>query len=31
MLSLGGGYSLTEIDLSKYATDSQITNVFGWN
>lgn len=29
MQSLGGGYSLTEIDLSKYATDSQITNVFG--
>lgn len=29
MHSLGSRYSLTEIDLSQYATESQITNVFG--
>lgn len=29
MHSLGSRHSLTEIDLSQYATESQITNVFG--
>lgn len=29
MQSLGGGYTLTEIDLSQYANDAEITEVFG--
>ncbi|XP_061166365.1 uncharacterized protein LOC133175284 [Saccostrea echinata] len=29
MKNLGGGYALTEIDLSSYANDLQITNIFG--
>lgn len=29
MHNLGGGYSLTEINLHKYITDAQITSIFG--